>query len=153
MGPPIAIHEEVMDYLAPILYKMGFFLLAVELTGYKSKRLAMYIEGLQSPIVIDQLSFLARYIRNSLEVEFPDSGNWELEVSSPGLSRELKTERERGFYKGRDIRIVFKNGKIAIAKLIDGDEETITYEDKSGRHSKELDLISRINLHDSIEED
>jgi len=153
MGPPIAIHEEVMDYLAPILYKMGFFLLAVELTGYKTKRLALYIEGLQTPITIEQLSSLSRYIRDSLEVEFPDSGNWELEVSSPGVRRELKTERERGFYKGKELRIVFKNGSIAIVSLIDTDAETITCEDKSGKHSYELSLISRINLHDSIEED
>jgi ribosome maturation factor RimP len=56
-------------------------------------------------ITVDQCASLHRALRLWIEQFKPDWNDWRIEVSSPGLNRPLKTERDFTRQTGRMIRI------------------------------------------------
>lgn len=102
-----------------------YFLVDVEFgkeLGYWFLRL--YIDLKAGSISIQQCEALSRQLEPAIEAlpELTD-GAYNLEVSSPGLFRPLKTEREFGFFTGEPIRITgeskLKNKKKAAKALPD----------------------------------
>lgn len=91
----------------------AFYLLAVNFekeSGYWYLR--VYVEGQAAPIALSDCEQISRTIDPQLETlpELKDL-SYSLEVSSPGLFRPLRTEREFAFYHGRPVRVESKPGK------------------------------------------
>lgn len=150
MGPPTLLQQKIIEHLEPIVSKMGYFLLAAELVGMKNKTLCLYFERNDGNITIKDLSYLSRFLRDAIEVEFEESRNWDLEVSSPGVDREIKTDRERKFFINKEVRIVMKNGKVIEGKLLDSNDGEIIMEFDSEKQVIHLNEIARMNLHSGL---
>ena len=146
MGLPKRKQDAILNYFAPIVFNMGYFLLSVEIKGAVHKRLCMFVEDRNGNITIDQLSNLSRYLRDALSIKFPETDNWELEVSSPGLERELKTERERRFYIGKMVRLVLHNGSVLESILLDTSANHVVINKNCADLTMDLKNIARIHL-------
>ncbi len=98
--------ERIAEELAiPIIEKEKFELVDVE---YKKEGadwyLRLYIDK-PGGITLDDCQNVSKQLSELLDKEDPIKGNYFLEVSSPGLDRPLKKERDFVRFKGRTVEV------------------------------------------------
>ncbi len=135
----------------PILEEKGFELVDVEWVKEGANwYLRAYIDK-ENGITVDDCEVVSRALSDLLDEEDYISENYILEVSSPGLDRPLKKEKDFARSIGKDVEVkLFKainKEKEFVGVLKDYDEDTVTLEmeDGSGMTFKRSD-IARIRL-------
>jgi ribosome maturation factor RimP len=100
------IESAVFALVEPLL-DARFYLLNVTFekdAGYWYLRI--YLEGKDTPVSLSDCETVSRQIDASLDaLPALKDLSYSLEVSSPGVFRPLKTQREFDFYQGRPVRI------------------------------------------------
>lgn len=111
----VASIQEQICLLAEPLLEPGVFLVDVALEQESNHwYLRLYLERKEFDISLSDCEAASRVLDSAIEGFFerqPETKEFRyiLEVSSPGLFRELKTVRELGYYQGRSILV--KNRK------------------------------------------
>lgn len=127
------IEVAVEQLVAPFAEQMGFELVGVEYNVKKGEdnELVIYIDK-EGGVDLDDCEKLSRAIDEPLDVLDPIEEAYVLCVSSPGLDRPLKTERdfERSVGKKVDIKLYKKdeNGKKELTGELlkkEGDEVSV----------------------------
>ncbi|MEN8214401.1 MAG: ribosome maturation factor RimP [Pseudomonadota bacterium] len=82
--------EQLIELARTTIEPMGFEVVGVQLlgAGRHGKKLRIYIDAPQG-IMLDDCAAVSRQMSAVMDVEDPISGNYDLEVSSPGLDRPL----------------------------------------------------------------
>lgn len=123
--------KELMDKLIPLIDNtaMRFNLIPIEVDLSKENHrwfLRIFIYSTEKNIGIEDCENVSRSLGDFLDELIPFK--FYLEVSSPGIERKLKSEREYIVFKGKDISLKLKNAiddsfeKQFIAKILDYDE-------------------------------
>jgi len=110
----------------------------VELKAYRGKG-GLNIEAViykENGVTIDDCERITRLFNARLQVFEPlEEENYFLQISSPGLTRELKTPREFEIFKGRKIKAVvedlersMKGSRVILGILKGLDGEAVTFE-------------------------
>jgi ribosome maturation factor RimP len=102
----------------PVVRSEGLVL--VELIWRREGRgrvLRLYVDRPEGGVTLDECAMVSRQISHLLDVEDFIPGKYSLEVSSPGLTRQLKNPREYDVFAGRPARIVIRDA--------DGRTETV----------------------------
>jgi ribosome maturation factor RimP len=97
--------EEIRDMLAPTVEALGFELLGVEYApsaGHSLLRL--YIDA-EKGIGIEDCEAVSREVSALLDVEDPIPGEYNLEVSSPGIDRPLFGAAQFARYLGEQAKL------------------------------------------------
>ena len=106
------IDKELMNRLqkmvSPELAMMGFELIDMEFSG---KSLKLTIDK-PSGVTLDDCVSVNRRVSLLLDAEDPIDGSYRLEVSSPGLTRRLKTSKEFEYFSGRKVKVQTSEGVI-----------------------------------------
>lgn len=85
--------------------KLGFYLVDAELVNEnKSKILRLYIDK-EGGIGVDECERFSGCFSEEYDKIDPIKDAYCLEVSSPGVDRTLKTERELKYYTGREVDV------------------------------------------------
>ncbi len=101
--------EDLYRELESLAKEVGCFLWKVE---YKGNILRLVLDKLDGPVGIEQCANMSRMASVVLDAYNYGKGSYTLEVSSPGLDRELETRNDFERFKGRLARIAFVlNGK------------------------------------------
>ena len=106
--------NEISALLAPTVAALGLDLLGAEyLTAPGGAVLRLYIdvpeaEGASRSVGIDECEAVSREVSAQLDVEDPISGNYTLEVSSPGLDRPLFAARQFARFAGQVAKVALK---------------------------------------------
>jgi ribosome maturation factor RimP len=99
------ITKKVADLVDPILGELGFELVDVE---YLSKHgrwvLRLYIDK-EGGVTIDDCALVSREIGDLIDVKDIIRHEYVLEVSSPGLNRPLKKEKDFVWAIGKKIKL------------------------------------------------
>ena len=147
--------HEIMEKISPIIDNtlMRFGLIPVEVELVKENHkwfLRIYIYSLERDVNLDDCERVSRSLSDFLEELIPFK--YFLEVSSPGLERKIKHEKEYLIFKGKDINLklkepVDKSGeKQFVAKIVDFDENegltVFTYKDKKDILIKKDNIVS-----------
>jgi ribosome maturation factor RimP len=112
--------EELENILAPILDGMGISMVESSIGRHRGDIKVNLVLYKQDGIGLDDLTKAQKIIRPRLELEY-DRDNLSLEISSPGLSRVIKRDREYGLFIGRSIRILHGEDWVnGILKAYDG---------------------------------
>jgi ribosome maturation factor RimP len=99
------IIEKVRGIAAPLAEAEGLELVDVELAGPGGHpTLRLYIDK-EGGVSLDDCTSVSRAVSAALDVEDPIEGAYELEVSSPGLDRPLRTPEHFQRFAGRRARI------------------------------------------------
>lgn len=101
----------VRQLIEPVLIELGYELVELQLRNEQLGlvlRLIIYKDG---GISLDDCSSVSRTIGHLLEVEEPIAKAYHLEVSSPGLDRALKTERDFARNMGLKVEAAFREGE------------------------------------------
>ncbi len=99
------ITKRVADLVAPILDEMGFELVDVEyLSKYGRWVLRLYIDT-DGGVTIDDCARVSGEIGHLIDVKDVITHEYVLEVSSPGLNRPLKKERDFIWATGKRVKL------------------------------------------------
>lgn len=110
------IEDEVLSLADGLAEKLGFFVVDVEQkTEDGEKILRVYIDK-EGGVGLDDCETFSRAFDAIIDEADPIPDAYNLEVSSPGLDRQLKKEREFLHYLGREV-------EVKLYKAIDGKKE------------------------------
>ena len=109
-------HSEIAELLGPTVESLGLELLGIEyLPAPGGATLRLYIdvpagEGGEAgrTVTIDDCEAVSREVSAQLDVADPISGNYTLEVSSPGLDRPLFTPAQFARFIGEQAKVALK---------------------------------------------
>ncbi|HBI21864.1 MAG TPA: ribosome maturation factor RimP [Legionella sp.] len=123
------IQREIEQLIQPTLDSMGYELWGCEyLAQGKHSLLRIYIDTAVG-IGMEDCEKVSRQISAILDVEDPISGNYSLEVSSPGIPRPLFHSRQYQRYMGLDVQIkLFKpvnTKRKFVGTIASADEQTL----------------------------
>ena len=128
------IEKKIEELLAPLLEERRMVLVDLELKGAGRRYVLRIFVDKEGGISVNDCADLSEELSYILDVEDPVPGPYILEVSSPGLDRVLKKERELKWARGKKVRILTESGEEK-GRLEDVQEETLTL-DKDGKEVK-----------------
>jgi ribosome maturation factor RimP len=97
--------KRLTHLLQPVVEDLGYEFVGLEYTGQsKNAVLRIYIDG-QNGIDLDDCGRVSAEVAAILDVEDPISGQYNLEVSSPGLDRPLFTPEHYARFAGERVRL------------------------------------------------
>ena len=97
--------RKVTELVSPVLDEMGFELVDIEyLSQYGRWVLRIYADK-EGGITLDECARVSREVGNLLDVKDIIPNEYVLEVSSPGLNRPLKKEKDFERAIGKNVKI------------------------------------------------
>ena len=97
--------EQLQALLAPVVEALGYECWGLEfLSQGRHSLLRVYIDKADG-ILIEDCETVSRQVSGVLDVEDPISGEYTLEVSSPGMDRPLFTLEQFARYVGEQVKI------------------------------------------------
>ena len=115
--------EIVTDIALPIVEGFGFELVDVEFVKEGSNRFLRIFIDKPGGITIDDCQAVSEKVSDRIDEADPIAQSYFLEVSSPGLDRPLKKDRDFERYKGEAMELkVYKpiNGKRDFEGILEG---------------------------------
>ena len=95
----------LQNLVEPVVTSMGYDFVGLEVHSQpQGSLLRIYIDK-DDGITADDCQRVSHQVSGVLEVEEPISGNYTLEISSPGLDRPLFTEEHFKRFAGNDVKI------------------------------------------------
>jgi ribosome maturation factor RimP len=105
LGRKEEILEKVRNIAAPLAAQEGLELVDVELGGAGGRQTLRLFIDKPGGVSLEDCSSVSRAVSAALDVEDPLAGAYDLEVSSPGLDRPLRTPEHFEKYKGEKVRV------------------------------------------------
>lgn len=99
------IVDRVKEIVTPIVESEGFELLDVEYIKGKRRSILRLIIDKEGGVTIGDCKRVSERVETKLDVLDPIPSSYILEVSSPGVERPLRTQRDFCRKKGRKVRI------------------------------------------------
>ncbi len=144
------IEELVAEEVEKIIAGTALELVDVEYVRERNWYLRVFIDK-QGGVDLEDCQAVSEKLSKILDEKDPISDNYLLEVSSPGLDRVLKKEKDFIRYQGRDVDIHFfkpHNGTkllTAVLKGREGDALTVSHDETE--ETLDMKDISQIRLH------
>jgi len=92
--------------LQPVVESLGYEFWGLEYIQGRGATLRIYIDrDSDEGVSVDDCALVSHQVSGVLDVEDPIPGEYNLEVSSPGMERPLFTIEQWGRYIGEDIQI------------------------------------------------
>jgi len=105
VGRKEEILERVRQLAAPLAAQEGLELLDVEIGGGHGRQTLRLFIDKPGGVSLDDCSSVSRALSTALDVEDPIQGSYDLEVSSPGLDRPLRTAEHFQKFSGSKVRV------------------------------------------------
>jgi len=100
---------KLIALIEPVVKALGLRLWGIEMVAHgRHKTLRIYIDSDQG-IELKDCESVSHQISSMLDVEEPITGNYTLEVSSPGLDRSLFNAEQFGQYLGHTVQIKLRH--------------------------------------------
>ena len=150
------LEKKLMSTINNLVLKKDFFVLNLRLRQSKSTPNISVIVDSSNTVSVDDCAYVSNVINDVLKVDekFSDYKDFALEVSSPGINRELFTLSDYKKYVGEKVQIKLKkslNGvKNIKAKLIGVDDGFIEVSSRNETYTLEFDNIKKANLNIDI---
>lgn len=141
--------QEILEVLQPIADSMNIEIVEVEFKQGREPSLTVYID-IETGVDLNTCEAFHRAIDPVLDELDPTYGApYTLNVSSPGVDRPLKTERDFQKCMGKKVEIKLfapiKGKKFFEVVLVAKDENCITVEENGEQWKLELNRIAKIN--------
>ena len=101
--------EKLIELIEPVVKVLGLRLWGIEMIAQgRHKTLRIYIDS-DKGIVLEDCERVSRQVSSIFDVEEPITGNYTLEVSSPGLDRSLFNAEQFGQYIGHTVQVKLRH--------------------------------------------
>ncbi|KTD28737.1 ribosome maturation factor RimP [Legionella israelensis] len=144
------IKDKLKQLLEPVIEDAGYQLWGIEyLAQGKHSLLRIYIDKPEG-IGIDDCERVSKQVSSLLDVEDPISGNYNLEVSSPGISRPLFFTWQYKKYIGSDVQLKLikplKNKRKITGTIASVSDDAVVLEIDQEQHEILFSAIAKANL-------
>jgi len=115
--------DELYELARDLVGQLGYTLVAVDDVVERGRRLFRFTIDHARGVGLGDCRTVSREVEDLLDAEFDFDGPYVLEVSSPGLDYEIRSEREYNHFAGRPARFVLREirrGKNVIEGVIAG---------------------------------
>jgi len=142
--------DELAKLLEPTVVRLGYELADLEVRlGGKGGVVRVFIDK-PDGIGLDDCEKVSRAVSAILDVEDPVPGNYDLEVSSPGLDRKLTKVEHFQRFMGETVKVSLRFPKEGRRRfrgtLVSADDENIVVEVDGESHSLALSMIDTARL-------
>jgi ribosome maturation factor RimP len=142
--------EGVREILNPLLLEGGLELVDLEYRREgRGRVLRIYIDK-EGGVTVDDCAKLSRELGTLLDVHDVIPGSYNLEVSSPGLTRALKRPRDFEKFRGKMVKIKTKmdieDRRVFVGRLLDFADNVATVLVDGRTYLIEYDKIEKANL-------
>ena len=102
--------SSIKELLEPTLNHMGYELYALDQSGHSGRTLRISIDH-SEPITIEDCERVSRVAGPLLDHANLISGPYDLEVSSPGAERPLRSRQEYERFNGKRVNVRYRSGE------------------------------------------
>ncbi|MDD3846022.1 MAG: ribosome maturation factor RimP [Syntrophorhabdaceae bacterium] len=142
--------EKIKDIVAPILDERLLELVEIELRPSGKRWLLRIFIDKEGGVTIADCEYVSRELSRVLDVEDPIEQPYTLEVSSPGLTRSLKSREDFARFRGKKCRIITHEevgGKREfLGTIVDAAGDEVTIEEKIGMFTIPICAIKKAHL-------
>ncbi|MCH2556312.1 MAG: ribosome maturation factor RimP [Alcanivorax sp.] len=130
--------EQLKELLAPLVEDLGYTLWGIQYLQGRGAVLRLFIDH-EDGITVDDCARVSNEVSGLLDVEDPIPGEYNLEVSSPGLDRPLFELSQFDRYQGEDVQLTLlapiagKRKITATLVAVDGDTLEVTLDGETLR--------------------
>ena len=147
--------DELAKLLEPTVERLGYELVDLEVRlGGKGGLVRVFIDKSEG-IDLDDCETVSRAVSALLDVEDPVPGNYNLEVSSPGLDRKLTKVEHFQRFEGETVKVQMRfpiEGRRRFrGTLVSSDDENIVVDVDGESHSLPLKTIDTARLVPAVE--
>ena len=102
--------SSIKELLEPTLNHMGYELYSLDQSGQSGRTLRISIDHAE-PITIEDCERVSRVAGPLIDHANLIEGSYELEVSSPGAERPLRSRRDYDRFNGKRVNIRYRSGE------------------------------------------
>ena len=141
--------DELAKLLEPAVERLGYELVDLEVRLGGNGLVRLYIDKPEG-IDLEDCETVSRAVSALLDVEDPVPGNYNLEVSSPGLDRKLTKAEHFQRFTGETVKVQMRfpiaGRRRFRGTLVSSDDENIVVEVDGESHSLPLKTIDTARL-------
>jgi ribosome maturation factor RimP len=142
---------QILDLATPVAAELGLEVVSVVFhTNQRPPALRVDIRNPNADTGLDDCERMSRSLEAALDAADIITYAYTLEISSPGTSRQLTTDREFNAFKGFAVQVTTKQpyeGKTEWqGQLIRRDETTLSLSQKGRQIAIPLELVSKVYL-------
>ncbi|WP_376691428.1 ribosome maturation factor RimP [Wenzhouxiangella sp. EGI_FJ10409] len=134
----MAVSDKLQALLAPLVEDLDYEFVGIEYqSNPKNRLIRLYIDRPEVGIGIEDCERVSREVSALLDVEDPVSGQYTLEVSSPGIERPLFTGAHFARFVGEMAKVMLAvpmDGRRKFKGLIVGADDEQVVLDVDGEH-------------------
>ena len=97
-------------------------------------------------VSVRDCELFSKELEKFLDREDPIEHSYTLEVSSPGLDRPLRGPKDYLRFTGKLAKIITKDGKTFIGRIVSFVDGIITISDEKGNHEINIEDVKKANL-------
>ncbi len=143
--------DPIHDTIEPVVSGLGYSLVAVKSKTVKERLRVSIVIYSQEGVTLDDCAAVHQAVMPRIEV-LQDNRDVYLEVSSPGIDRNLQSSREFAIFQGRGARVLRSDTDEWVAGIIvSADEKEVVLENESGRRTVAVELVRKAKLDESQE--
>ncbi len=150
------IVPQIIELVNPIAENLGLEVVSVVFHTHQNPPvLRVDIRNLTTDTGLEDCEKMSRALDTALDESkiIPDTLNYVLEISSPGTSRDLTTDREFNAFKGFGITIktseLYEGKEEWKGQLVNRDSEKIIISQKGKIHAIPRHLVTKVQLNDN----
>jgi ribosome maturation factor RimP len=108
----IELEGRLEEILSPLLRERDLDLVDLEIKRAGSRRIVrIFVSRTEGYVLLDECADLSKELSVQMDARDLISGSFVLEVSSPGLERLLRKERELDWARGKRVRLFTRDGE------------------------------------------
>ncbi len=146
------LSEQLREIIEPAVREIGLQLWGVEYHGgrHSGGVLRVFIDAEQG-VDVEDCARASRWLSELLDVEWPESGSYRLEISSPGLDRPLYTLEQYRLFVGENLQLQLRTpragrrnfkGRLAAVR----DPGTLVLDCEDAQHDFPYEQVARGRL-------
>ena len=141
------IKDTLTHLILPLLNRRDVELVELVVSGSHRRQIVRIFVDRPDGITVDECAALSRDIADMLDTRDPIDGTYLLEVSSPGLTRPLKTNRDFERVAGKALRLVVDGLGVVVGTLLQVKADHLDVELQGERTIIEREKIQKATVH------
>ena len=138
--------ERIEGVIAPVVRQHGLTLVDLEWRGDRRRGILRIYVDKAGGVGIDECSRLSREIGDLIDAEGVIDHAYDLEVSSPGLDRQLRKDREFQWALGKPVRCWVAGGAEHHGRLTEVAPERLVLDRDGERVELARDVVTKARL-------
>jgi ribosome maturation factor RimP len=141
------LDQTLTELIKPLLEERSVELVELSVSGGRRRKLVRIFVDRSQGITIGECASLSREIADLFDTRDPLDGGYVLEVSSPGLTRPLKTDSDFERAVGKSLRLVVDGLGVRVGTLLQVNSEHLNVDLDGEQVAIDRAQIQKATLH------